>query len=470
MGWIPVPVYFLLLACDSFSPDSKQRHSAGQVVEDSRSSSDSNVDSSVDSSGNISKISPAAPDGGVVGGLSLLPHIGNLSDTTAIVWVRLSEVGRFRVLYQSAGSSLLQTPWVSLAAERDFTGTIKLPDLLPATTYTYAVEVEGGRTSPVRSFTTLYPPGQGTARVGLIADGRSELRMPVYGNLARADLDMVLQIGDFDHRDPYDVGGNDPQAWWDMYRDLLGVAPAGVDLQRLLLPTTPLMLMWDDHDYGSDNGSRDMPYRDVARAVFAAYSGRAVGQNGELWTRVSDGPLDIFMLDLRSHRDNHAVADGPDKSMLGEAQWNWLTAQLLASTAPFKLVVSTVPFNPTTEKTDAWYGFENERRRLLSWLERNRINNVVIVSGDIHTGGAIDDGTHSGVPELNLPTMNMGGEHCTSPTCGSWSEGVYDDYHRMGYGVVDVRFVPAENRWVCTLSTFDLRGNMRHSLRLPRPG
>ncbi len=459
-------MYLVLLACHAPSTDSKPPGTAVPGVEDSLLSGDS----SVDSGRHFAGLSAAAPDGGVVGGLSILPRVGGLSDTTATIWVRLTEARRFRVWHQSAGAALVQSPWVAVTAERDFTGTVTLADLLPATAYTYMVEVEGGRTSPVRSFSTFDPGGQGTAQVGLIADGRSQLATPVYGSLARENLDLVLQIGDFDHRDPYDVGGLDPAAWWDMYRDLLGGEASGRDLQRLLLPTTPMMMMWDDHDYGSDNGFGGMPYRDVARAAFAAYSGRTVGQNGDLWTRVSDGPLDIFLLDLRSHRHNHARADGPGKSMLGEPQWSWLKAELLASTAPFKLLVSTVPFNPTTLKTDAWYGYAYERQALLDWLAQNRIEDVIIVSGDIHSGGAIDDGTNSGLPEMNLPTMNLGGHHCTAPTCGSWSEGVYDSYYRMGYGVVDVRFVPAEGRWVCTLSTHDEAGHLRHRLRLLGPG
>jgi alkaline phosphatase D len=402
----------------------------------------------------------------VVGGISHLPRIGDISAFHATVWVRLSGAGAFRVVYQAVGGAVVESPWVQVTAQRDYTGMITLTNLVPATAYTYAVEVEGRGKSPVRSFSTLSPPGQGVARVGLIADGRSQLATPVYGPLARADLDMVLQIGDFDHRDPYDIGGLDPAAWWDMYRDLFGGEVSGQDLQRLLLPTTPLVMMWDDHDYGSDNGSSEVPYREVARGAFSSYVGRQIGQDRALWTRISNGPLDIFLLDLRSERDPWQAPDGPDKTMLGDQQWEWLKAELLASTAPFKMIVSSVPFNPTPEKPDAWFGYEYERQLVLGWLAENQIRNVFVVSGDIHTGGAIDDGTNAGLPEMNLPTMNLHGEHCTAPTAGSWSEGVYDDYDRMGYGVVDVRKDAVEGKLVCTLSTFDDQGRLRHKLQL----
>jgi alkaline phosphatase D len=455
-------VVFILFACMIAPPESGQAATG-------ESSDLPFRDTAVELLPPFPRLPAIRPEGGFQGGISILPHVGAVSAESATVWVRLVGTGRFRVLYRTVGGVLKRSAWVSVAAEQDFAGIVTLRNLRPATDYEYAVEVDGGGSSPFRSFTSLNLPGQGIARVGFMADGRSELPTPVYGRLGDANLDMVLQIGDFDHRDPYDVGGLDPEAWWDMYRDLLGGEASGVDIQHLLLPTTPLWMMWDDHDYGSDNGFRELPYRDVARGAFAAYMGRELNQSGDFWTRISDGPLDIFLLDLRSDRDSFSKADGPDKTMIGASQWAWLKAQLSASTAPFKLIVSTVPFNPTTEKVDAWFAYEDERQRLLGWLEQEQIPNVFVVSADIHTGGAIDDGTNSGLPELNLPTTNMHGEHCTAPTCGSWSEGVYDGNDRIGYGVVDVRYSSGERRWVCTLSTLDESGRLRHSLRLLGP-
>ena len=58
--------------------------------------------------------------------------------------------------------------------------------------------------------------------------------------------------------------------------------------------------------------------------------------------------------------------------------------------------MSSVPFNPGTKPYDAWGGFLDERGELLQFIEDNNITGVVVMTGDIHSGGAMDDGTNSG--------------------------------------------------------------------------
>ena len=63
-------------------------------------------------------------------------------------------------------------------------------------------------------------------------------------------------------------------------------------------------------------------------------------------------------------------------------------------------------FNPGA-KTSAgsWGNYLYARNSLLSTFAP--YTHVVFVSGDIHSGGAIDNGTNSGRPELNIPHTNV---------------------------------------------------------------
>jgi hypothetical protein len=61
--------------------------------------------------------------------------------------------------------------------------------------------------------------------------------------------------------------------------------------------------------------------------------------------------------------------------------------------------------NATMKTWDAWSFFVTERSALLAAIAD--VPNVVFVSGDVHTGGAVDDGTHSGRPEIATPHANM---------------------------------------------------------------
>jgi hypothetical protein len=70
-------------------------------------------------------------------------------------------------------------------------------------------------------------------------------------------------------------------------------------------------------------------------------------------------------------------------------------------------VLTPVPFNPTIKTWDAWGHFPAERARLAAFIAQSGIRNLVFMSGDVHSGGAVDDGTHSGWPELSVPHANM---------------------------------------------------------------
>ena len=107
----------------------------------------------------------------------------------------------------------------------------------------------------------------------------------------------------------------------------------------------------------------------------------------------------------------------------------------------------TVPFNHTSKPSDSWAAFQTEREELVKFIEANRILNVILISGDIHSGGALDSGLHSGFPELSVPHANI--PACITPTSckchtagddpGQWSEGIICGLNNPGYGVVLVR-------------------------------
>ena len=84
--------------------------------------------------------------------------------------------------------------------------------------------------------------------------------------------------------------------------------------------------------------------------------------------------------------------------MLGPVQRDWLLAGLRASEATFKVLVSPVPWafgtKPGTGGTgrdrgsDTWEGYPEEREQIFGFIEENRIEGVVLLSGDRHRSDA----------------------------------------------------------------------------------
>jgi len=171
--------------------------------------------------------------------------------------------------------------------------------------------------------------------------------------------------------------------------------------------------------------------------------------NGGIWHKFTCGNADFFMLDTRSQRSpnmnalrrnargkfefvrnnqRHSMLAG-DSTLIGENQRDWLLRELRASEADWKFIITSVPFNRNfrqaldltlalqdstvfvpgfgqvtglfvaVELIDKWVGFEKEQELLLQFIRQNKIKNVIVLSGDLHTA-AIDDGANAGLPEI----------------------------------------------------------------------
>jgi alkaline phosphatase D len=106
-----------------------------------------------------------------------------------------------------------------------------------------------------------------------------------------------------------------------------------------------------------------------------------------IYRQLSFGALaDVFLTDQRQYRTGSN--DGQPRSLLGDAQMNWLIASLKASTAKWKFVANEVVIAAIdydgSHNSDAWDGYTADRGRLLGEIEQSGIDNVVFLTGDAH--------------------------------------------------------------------------------------
>lgn len=113
--------------------------------------------------------------------------------------------------------------------------------------------------------------------------------------------------------------------------------------------------------------------------------------------------VEVFVLDTRSYRDPRYRfdSDAAPKTMLGLAQKRWFIDAVSASTATWKVVVSSVPLSLGTGNErdmqgrhyrDAWaageadnpYGYGRELREIAASLRDRKVANVVFLTGDQH--------------------------------------------------------------------------------------
>jgi hypothetical protein len=193
--------------------------------------------------------------------------------------------------------------------------------------------------------------------------------------------------------------------------------------------------MWDDHDYGKDNADKRFAGKVSARRAFEEYypTPPMPNPNVGLWHSFRYGQAEFFLMDLRSQRDPDYDPDDAAHSMLDgdnivDGQKDWLKNGLLASTARWKFLISTVSFNRNSGKRDdSWMGFLIERTEIVNFIRSHDISGVILVSGDLHSGGMIDNGANSDFPEISVShtNLNRGGiGPCTGVGCRDfWAVG-----------------------------------------------
>jgi alkaline phosphatase D len=343
----------------------------------------------------------------------LLVTVGEVTATSAVLWVRGPAGATLAVELVARGE---EPRWagVTVAADRDHTGRVALAGLSAATRYTY--RVQGERDAAVGEFVTA--PGADQARPVTFLwsgdlGGGGFCRLvdggyPIFRAMARRPADFFLFVGDTIYADrPCDGPGVVPGA--DFVATTLPQFHARYrynledEALQTFLRGTSVYAIWDDHEVRNDFAGSTHPLMPVGRQAFLDYWPLLPPADDptRLHRRIRWGRLlEIFILDTRQHRSPNTERDGPTKTMLGTAQRRWLVDGVTASTARWKVIVSSVSLSVPTGRPgrrDSWTGaglwglpepegtgFATERDLVLRQLREAGVRNLVVVAADVH--------------------------------------------------------------------------------------
>jgi alkaline phosphatase D len=255
---------------------------------------------------------------------------------------------------------------------------LRIDGLSPRTRYRYEVRVGGEASEATRGALSTGPlpgrPVRGTIAVVSCMNVKRWPTQPAWKAIAAEKPDLLLQIGDLIY-----ANSTDPERireWYRLQRNVPEYAP--------LIRTVPSLAIWDDHDFGANDGDGTLPGKERSLETFKAlWPNPSFGLPDApgVFHAESFGDVDLFMLDTRWYRAPNAAPDDERKDMLGEAQFRWLEEKVRASKATFKLVAcgSTI----YAGMKDCWRTYSRDRRRLLA-LTRD-VPGIVFLTGDIHT-------------------------------------------------------------------------------------
>jgi alkaline phosphatase D len=303
----------------------------------------------------------------------------------------------------------------------------RVTGLKPHERYFYRFETKTGQ-SAVGRFQTALPAGS-KEPVRFAFFSCQELSFGFFNAhkvLANEDVDFVVNLGDYIYADVnlgipigvrnIDYGPKFAATTQDEFAARYEAYRSDADL-RAMHAKFPMISCWDDHEVQNDYAGGDPAggvttsgktgeyaytpaKRDAAyRAFFQHMPTFAMGKQ-RLYHKASFGTnVDLFVLDERQYRQSQPCEDvvGPacstlnaPRAFLGAQQEAFFKSGMHASKATWKVVANEVVMmglktSPTDyDSFDAWQGYPAEREALLQYIRKNKISDVVFVTGDYH--------------------------------------------------------------------------------------
>ena len=219
------------------------------------------------------------------------------------------------------------------------------------------------------------------------------------------------------------------------------------------LYTKKLNAIWDDHDYGKNDGGAEYPLKEQAQRLFlefwnvdkddARYSQKGIYFNEE--KVILNNKINLIALDTRYHRSSLDQEDKPyypttdeTKTMLGKDQWKWFE-EILKIDSDIIIIVSSIQVLPTNHIFEKWHNFPHERSRLLGLLKFTN-KPVIILSGDRHKAGLYEK---DNIIEMTSSSLNKPISRPLSMIWDIFSKEsdellIRDMYYRENYGLLKI--------------------------------
>ena len=222
--------------------------------------------------------------------------------------------------------------------------------------------------------------------------------MAILKTIEKKELDLFMFIGDNVYGDQED-GELDKliRTYKQQYNNL-----------ENFLKNVSTEFIWDDHDFGINDGGSNYRYKDRAKELFL-----------ETWKIPSNDPrrlrdglyfdkmikknglkVHLIFLDNRSFKSEWKLTDefnkegkeryvkdfDPQKTLLGKKQWQWLKDKLNED-SDIKIILSSLQILSLGHGWESWDKLPLERERLFNLIDESDVSNLFILSGDRHRGG-----------------------------------------------------------------------------------
>ncbi len=289
-----------------------------------------------------------------------------------------------------------------------------------------------------------------------ISETKEPLTSIAFGSCNREDLPQVLWPS---------ITQNNPQVWvWlgdNVYGDTYDMSVLkkkydSVKAQpgyKQLMASTKVIGIWDDHDYGLNDGGKEYSMKQESAQLFWDFIGEPANsprrkQQG-VYNAHTYGPkgkqVKVILLDSRYHRDelkrvNMVYQVNETGDMLGEEQWKWLEQELRNSKAEINIIGNGIQILPEEQIYEKWSNFPASRQRLLKLIADSGAKGVILLSGDRH----IAEISKTELPGMNYPLYEVTSSGLTHVYSGT---NIEPNKYRVGKLVKQLNFGLMHFNW-----------------------
>jgi alkaline phosphatase/alkaline phosphatase D len=416
-------------------------------------------------------------------------------------------VARFEIADNAKFEPARQTEWLQATGGRDFVIKAKITGLKPATKYYYRLifgaDKAETREGPTCSFRTHFPADELSRHSFVVVTGMNyhyfhhgygnqsaytgpdkQLGFPALASILQLQPDFFVGTGDNVYYDsPRPTTAKDAAAMRKKWHEQF-VQQRYVEL----FASVPTYWEKDDHDYrydDCDNTGDQQPSVELGLRIFreqvpitAPSDSAAVTYRTYRCGKL----LQVWFPENRDYRSPNLSPDGPDKTIWGQAQREWLERTLVDSDATFRIIVSPTPMIGPDDlrKKDNHAdinGFRHERDSFFRWATDNGLleKGLWFVCGDRHwqyhsihpsgfeefSSGALVDanarlGVKPGDEQGSDPEAKIKQPYTSRKPSGGFLNVVVESDDDAKTATLDFRF-------------FDEKGELLHSVQKARP-
>ena len=232
---------------------------------------------------------------------------------------------------------------------------------------------------------------------------------PIWNSVKKENIDSFIFLGD-------NVYGDIPSGSLDFMKTAYAQ-------QKKMLPdwlfTKDINVIWDDHDFGENDGGSSYPLKQEAQRLYLDFwkipiddiRHKREGIYKNKIINIDNFKINLILLDTRYFRSDLKKTKGINRvylkneelnaTILGDEQWSWLM-KILKIKSDLTIVATSIQFLPTEHRFEKWSNFPSDHLKLKKLL-KSQSRPIIVISGDRHQGAIYND---ENIYEITSSSLN----------------------------------------------------------------